>query len=369
MIINLERIRPYTGLMSSTYSLGGYQNESVYIDFTDSCLYMGNEEINVRVRFDFDLEEGDEDIESMFIEIPPFVAICNLYDKITFRKVDNEGGAISYSFSSGEEYFVIPVYLGSDTRPDFDFDGFNVSGLSEHSFELIREASRFTGSELTDKNLDGISVNDIYVLSADQYTTFVGFMDSSVLPFNLRTSVVKILGSIPYINSMNIFTSEDDPTKIGIDINSGEARLNVPCMMFLSTSDMVRTPNFIEICGLSYDTSFYFNKVDMLSILKFFEPFVKMEINQLLEFIVVNNSTVEVSAHEGMQGKRILSIEECPEELIGASFLFNRKVVSSLISTIKDEVIRLEMIANSKSVFVLMGKEKRDSIIGVAKYQ
>jgi len=317
---------------------GNVYFESLYLDFKNSFAYFTNSNYSGRFSFEWIAEENETTLEGVFINIPTFFAICDTYDEIILSN--------NLEITSGNEMFKIHCFVDVFALPDFDLNNYNPSCalIDSELKEAISEASHFAGKE---SKLNGILIESNSIVSTDRYKIYEAKFENADNPrICLPSHFVSIFSCV---EAINCFCKDGKLLMVGyvgdekfFEIVGKEVELKTPPM---------KDPDFIS--RYNHPTFIIFKRIDILSVLKFMEPFVKGNINERL-YLNITADKLLIEAKDEIKANRIIDLSECSSELIDSGVWVKRSDFQTAINVLSGENIKLQLDL-SKPAFNLSG--------------
>lgn len=375
MKIFTEEIRKYSKLIMSTINIGSSYGEYCYINFTESRIQIDSiNRFYGRVTFRCeDTDPGDADIENFYVDTRGFLALCKQYeDGIYLRKTN---GKDQVEFYVDDEKFKIPILNDEYDDSLHSYSNKSLCQLSVDTVKKIKEASKFVGINDGERNLDGIGFNQNVLVAASGAKMYVATINETVPKFSLSTDIVNVLTMVADDHPIDLdFESNDDEDdeeetlKVFFNIGFGEAEIVAPHNLSVAVPDLINDTDFID--GLNIPTTAVVEKVELINILRFFESFVRLEVNQSLTLNVVDEDTLAIESSRGMTGNRMLSLKECDIDLVGTQFFFSRNILLPALSVIHDDFIRIKIDPDEDSpVFIITGEKEDSTYAAIAKFE
>ena len=111
-------------------------------------------------------------------------------------------------------------------------------------------------------------------------------------------------------------------------------------MVNLKVPDM-KDPDFIA--KFNHPTQIVFNRADMLSVLKFLDPFVKSNINERMYLNIISGDRLSIEAKDEIKANRIIELSSCSPSLINLGVWVKRSDFERAINVLGSETITLKL--------------------------
>jgi len=340
MIIYLDQIRKYQKFLTSYSGADMTAFNALYLNFDDSCIDFSVGELKGRVKFKYELEEGEKsnNLVNRFLDTTKFIALANTYDKLRLDE-----NFIFHSLS--EEHDFIRIGTLQNNNFDLSLDKYNYITdwvhvpITPKRLSILKEANKYVGKNPQQKNYNGARVYADTITATDGFKFYEAdfrLENSPVLMLHHKTLDAIILGSMISQN-VEIFV-HDEVSKILID--GGEVELYLYPQINLILPD-TKSEKFIQ----KYDHLTYFeiDRSQLLSLIKFFEPFIADMKNQYFEWTIANKKLTFNHNVRSDQISRSIEIEFSSEELENHSFLISASLAKELISSLSSDTIRVQV--------------------------
>lgn len=342
MTLQTQEMQKYSKGLRTLYQKGHPMSESIYFDFDKKEALVINPNLYSIASFPIQVtaDEGDEGIENFFVAMVPFLALCNSYPELTItsdREFITPNGERFKPSSYDDDEYVVPRR----------YEDFESEELSVQDAKTLSLATKFSM-----KDAEG----------AVLYKTIVGtdkvsFYENTNLnkeyeqDYRISSFALALLNSI-YAESIQIGKHEgyilmvvNNEFKFMCPEASCEIPSNYHSGEFMKNSQ--------------HDTYIAVSKPELLSNLKFMEPFVANVVNERMSFRVTENEIVLYAKEEHIAEKHIALSEkntDIPEE---AEFFFSRSRIDNLLNTIHDDIIHIHLDRESPLIF-MTGEENTD---------
>ena len=351
MVIKTENFQKYSRLILVPYDKASRLRSHIYLDFKNKKAIITGNEMNCAFTFDHD----DSEMDSFYVSIPEFLALCNAYESLTITKHFNSKKELVFNLSYGDEVFEISTF--TEEEPDISANDINdpdtVSlSLNNQDIVRIKNAINFMGQKEEDF-LTGLKISS-HIYSADGsrlYEANMSFQTEN--SYSIDKELSQVITSIP-----------DDKLTLSVT-PSGNVVVkgnNIYCvsslMKDLALKEDFDDPDFIK--RYDHDSFIIVSKSGLLQILDFFAPFVNNDKNERL-ILNVEDNKLAIQAKGVNIGTRYLDILDSNlTEIIANDIWVSRNMVYDSVTIIEDENICIQMGDSDASAYNVSGENNKD---------
>ena len=343
MTLQTQEMRKYSKGLKTLYQKGHPMSESVYFDFDKKEALVINPNLYSIASFPIQItadSDDEEQIDNFFVSMVPFIALCNSYPELTITK-DRE-----FITPSGER-FKPANYDDDEYTVPRRYEDFSSEELDVQDAKMLSLATKFSLKD----NEGAILYNTIVGTDKVSFYENTNLHKTYGQEYKISAFALALLNSI-YAETIQIGKHDDYILMVVNDefkFMCPEASCEIP--------SNYHSGDFME--KNKHESYIAVSKHELLSNLKFMEPFVANVVNERMSFKVTDNELVLYAKEEHIAEKHVALSEpnmDIPED---AEFFFSRSRIDNLINTIHDDIIHIHLNPDSPLIF-MTGAENED---------
>ena len=342
MKLNLAEIRGYKRLFSSVQVIKHPVYESVFISTKYKKLVFLNETSKVFIDFNIEMEDGEEDIEKSFNGLKFFALVQN-YDTMQYKNgffISENGDKFKIESDSDELSDILDLEEELESVKHTDWNKI-VFEVDEEFYSNLKKSLHYIDSNQYSSK-GALFLHEDIAVAIQENKLFQFSNTTNIEDFKLPPQLIKILVIMELQGDVELYIKESLAGKVTI-FKYGPTIFKTTINDFYELPADPKDEEFIS----SYDHADFFSitKDELLSTLRFLEPFTKDIINSRIQFMFDDKGEIFININEELDNisyklKEYTYISN-PELFFNKNFWINLIEIKLIVNDISSEKINI----------------------------
>lgn len=318
---------------------------SLYFSFKDSFIYFYSNQVQGRIKFEYDLDENEniENFKDFFVNTEDFLNVCYYYSELYY---DNE--QTFYNSKDKKEKFQIENFMDEDFEPFQSSEPLSKNAiaiqLDEDFYYKFVNSLSFISFD-SDSPMNGVFIRNNHIITTDLYRLYEATIcTTNSLDFAIPYELAKVISFLNIGDKIAIDKLED---RLHVLIGEDKSiELYVADNHNLQLID-VDNQNFVS--KYNHDSFIEVDKQAFLKIIKFIDPFTKEVSSQRIKLSLVNDElTISVFMKSNIDRKLLIVNKNKLDD--GVEFWMSNEYAKKIFSMLQGDTIRIQVDQQSPAI-------------------
>ena len=333
--------------------------KSICLDFTNKLAYSFNNTDNLRVKFEYELNDKEEVPKPLFIDGKLFTNLCKLTNDISYDDSKN-------LFSIGKDTYKIPFFR-QDEYDFIEFDDIEIIStikvnLNKDLSSLIKTASQFmcqTAYSSKEKSLNGIFIRNNRCIASDTKKFVNLSLPVKIDDLDINSNVLKFLVQL-------------EDKEVTISKNENIVKMSFDSIDLIIVNSELQLPPIEKegfISSYEHNNKVIVNKNELLSELLFLEDFLRESGSEKL-YIIIRKENILLQVKENTKDIYVdkeFVFKTIQTEQDEVEFPLNVAYLKMALSSINSETIDVRFDDEKIGIKLSANNEPSDSFVVLIK--